>query len=116
MIRIDAIWMSSAPCDMRSGMDTLMNQIITLCGNVQPHHAWLFANRSANRMKVIVHDGFGIWMCSRRLHKGSFNWIRSAHGGIDPAASLSLSTEQLNALLVGLPWQQLEKHYNINCL
>ncbi|MFN4045186.1 IS66 family insertion sequence element accessory protein TnpB [Limnobacter sp.] len=28
-------------------------------------------------MKVLVHDDFGVWLCSRRLHKGSFNWGKS---------------------------------------
>ena len=35
MIRVDAIWMSTTPCDMRSGMDTLMNQIIAVFGAAQ---------------------------------------------------------------------------------
>jgi transposase len=59
---------------MRSSMDTLMNQIIAVFCAAQAHHAYLFTNRSANRMKVIVHDGFGVWLCARRLHKGS--WVR----------------------------------------
>ncbi|GER21415.1 hypothetical protein VCH24_64670 [Variovorax boronicumulans] len=25
-----------------------------------PHHAYLFVNRHANRMKVLVHDGIGL--------------------------------------------------------
>jgi transposase len=104
--------MSVAPCDMRSGMDTLMNQIIAVFGAAHAHNAYLFANRSANRMKVIVRDGFGIWLCSRRLHKGSFNWIKSP----DSTATLTLSTEQFNALIVGLPWQRLEQYSNIQCL
>ncbi len=112
MIRVDAIWMSTAPCDMRCGMDTLMNQIIAVFGAAQAHNAYLFANRGANRMKVIVHDGFGVWLCSRRLHKGSFNWGK----GIDLGASVTLSTEQFNALIVGLPWQRLAEYSSIKCL
>ena len=112
MIRFDAIWMSTAPCDMRSGMDTLMNQIIAVFGAAQAHNAYLFANRGSNRMKVIVHDGFGVWLCSRRLHKGSFNWGKA----IDLGPGISLSTEQLNALIVGLPWQRLEQYGSIKCL
>lgn len=112
MIRVDAIWMSTTPCDMRSGMDTLMNQIISVFGAAQAHNAYLFANRGANRMKVIVHDGFGVWLCSRRLHKGSFNWGK----GIDLGASVTLSTEQFNALIVGLPWQRLGEYSSIKCL
>lgn len=112
MIRVDAIWMSTAPCDMRSGSDTLMNQIITVFGAVQAHHAYLFANRGANRMKVIVHDGFGVWLCARRLHKGSFNWSQSA----DVGTSVTLSSEQFNALIVGLPWQRLGDYSTLKCL
>jgi len=104
--------MSTAPCDMRSGMDTLMNQIIAVFGAAQAHNAYLFANRGANRMKVIVHDGFGVWLCSRRLHKGSFNWGK----GADLDSSVTLSTEQFNALIVGLPWQRLGEYSSIKYL
>ena len=97
---------------MRSGMDTLMNQIITVFGAAQAHHAYLFANRGASRMKVIVHDGFGVWLCSRRLHKGSFNWGK----GSDLGPSVTLSSEQFNALIVGLPWQRLGEYSTIKCL
>lgn len=97
---------------MRSGMDTLMNQIISVFGAAQAHHAYLFANRSANRMKVIVHDGFGVWLCSRRLHKGSFNWGNSTALG----AGVTLTAEQFDALVVGLPWQRLGEYSTIKCL
>jgi len=112
LIRVDAIWMSCAPCDMRSGMDTLINQIITVFGAAQAHTAYLFANRGANRMKVIVHDGFGVWLCSRRLHKGGFNWGKA----IDLGTGVTLSTEQLNALILGLPWQRLNEYCSIKCV
>lgn len=29
-----------------------------------------------------MHDGLGIWLCARRLHKGSFTWVPS-QAGID---------------------------------
>lgn len=93
-------------------MDTLMNQIITVFGAAQAHHAYLFANRGANRMKVIVHDGFGVWLCSRRLHKGSFNWGNAT----DLGSSVTLSVDQFNALIVGLPWQRLGEYCTIKCL
>ncbi|WP_316697441.1 IS66 family insertion sequence element accessory protein TnpB, partial [Ralstonia mannitolilytica] len=33
---------------------------------------YLFANKSSTRMKVLVYDGFGIWLAARRLNKGRF--------------------------------------------
>ena len=89
-----------------------MNQVVAVFGAACAHHAYLFANRGANRMKVIVHDGFGVWLCARRLHKGSFNWGK----GTDSGASVTLSVEQFNALIVGLPWQRLEQYSTIKCL
>ncbi|WP_368731127.1 IS66 family insertion sequence element accessory protein TnpB [Pseudomonas sp. 2995-1] len=26
-------------------------------------------------MKVLVHDGFGIWLAARRLNQGRFHWL-----------------------------------------
>jgi transposase len=33
-----------------------------------------FANRRANRMKVLVHDGTRIWLAARRMNQGQFVW------------------------------------------
>ncbi|WP_442793711.1 IS66 family insertion sequence element accessory protein TnpB [Paraburkholderia sp. ZP32-5] len=41
-----------------------------------PHHAYLFANSWANRVKMLVHDGIGIWLAERRLNQGQFVWSR----------------------------------------
>ena len=38
-------------------------------------------NRRANRIKVLVHDGFGLWLCARRLHQGGFVGARPARAG-----------------------------------
>jgi hypothetical protein len=53
-------------------------------------------------MKVLVHDGFGMWLCARRLHRGGFVWA-SSHLG----TKLTMTVEQLDALVLGLPWQQI---------
>ena len=68
MIRIDAIWMSTQPLDMRVGMESALARVVAVFGAAHPHHAYLFANARANRMKVLVHDGFGVWLASRRLN------------------------------------------------
>ena len=102
MIRIDAVWLAVEPLDMRAGTDTALARVIRVFGEAQPHHAYLFANRRANRMKVLVHDGIGIWLCARRLHQGSFTWASAAAG-----PTVSLSAEQLRALAIGLPWQRI---------
>ncbi|MDY1531259.1 IS66 family insertion sequence element accessory protein TnpB [Pseudomonas aeruginosa] len=68
MIRIDAIWLATEPMDMRAGTETALARVIAVFGVAKPHCAYLFANRRANRMKVLVHDGVGIWLAARRLN------------------------------------------------
>jgi hypothetical protein len=80
MIRIDAIWLATEPMDMRAGTETALARVIAVFGAAKPHCAYLFANRRANRMKVLVHDGVGIWLAARRLNQGKFHWPGIRHG------------------------------------
>jgi transposase len=103
VIRIDAAWLATTPLDMRAGTDTALARVVQVFGAARPHHAYLFANRSATRMKVLVHDGIGVWLAARRLHQGRFVWARGVAGEHMP-----LSQAQLQALVLGLPWQRIE--------
>lgn len=102
MIRIDNVWLATQPLDMRAGTDTALARVVKVFGAAHPHHAYLFANARANRMKVLVHDGIGIWLAARRLHQGKFVWPRS-----DTTTQATLSRTQLDALILGLPWQRI---------
>ena len=101
MIRIDCAWLATAPLDMRAGTDTALARVVAVFGAAHPHHAYLFANQRANRIKVLVHGGIGIWLAARRLHQGKFVW--PAPG----SANVALEHAQLNALVLGLPWQRV---------
>jgi len=101
MMRIDAWYLATARLDMRAGMDSLLARVIEVFGSAQPHSAYAFANRRATRMKVLLHDGFGLWLCTRRLHQGSLHWPTGEVPQID------LTEQQWQALTVGLPWRQL---------
>lgn len=60
------------PLDMRSGVDTALARVVSVFGAARSHHACLFLDRRANRLKVLVHGGFGLWLCARRLQQGHF--------------------------------------------
>lgn len=108
MIRVDVAWLAVEPLDMRAGVDTALARVVSVFGEARSHHAYLFVNRRANRLKVLLHDGFGLWLCSRRLQQGHF--IRaSTHLG----TRVELTSEQLRALVVGLPWERLTEHGRI---
>ena len=111
MIRIDEIWLAREPLDMRAGPDTALARVINRFGEAKPHTAYVFANKRANRMKVLIHDGFGIWLAARRLHQGKFQWSALREGG-----AIELDTQQLQALVVGLPWQYAAKDHVIDRL
>jgi transposase len=101
VIRVDAVWLAVEPLDLRAGTEAALARVVTVFGEARPHHAYLFANRRANRMKVLVHDGIGVWLAARRLHSGKFAWPRDVTG------TLTLTCEQFDALVLGLPWQRL---------
>ena len=100
MIRVDAIWLSIQPLDMRAGTDTALARVVAVFGSARPHQAYVFANRRGNRLKVLVHDGVGIWLAARRLHQGSF-------AKVVLGTNTQLSRSQFDALVLGLPWQRI---------
>lgn len=102
LIHIDAAWLAIQPLDMRAGTDTALARVVQVFGAAHPHHAYLFANKRANRIKVLLHDGIGIWLAARRLHQGKFVWPAA---GVCP--QIALSRAQLDALIVGLPWSRI---------
>ena len=102
MIRLEAVWLATAPLDMRAGSDTALARVVAVFGAARPHHAYCFANRRASRMKVLVHDGIGLWLAARRLHEGRFVWPRPERD-----AQVALTAAQLQALVLGLPWQRI---------
>ncbi len=70
MIRIDALWLCTQPLDMRAGAERLLAHVVLALGGAQAHHGYLFANARATRIKLLVHDGFGVWCAARRLNAG----------------------------------------------
>jgi transposase len=98
MIRVDAIWLATEPMDMRAGTETALARVVAVFGAAKPHCGYLFANR----IKVLMHDGVGIWLAARRLNQGKFHWP-----GFHRGAEVELDPEQLQALVLGLPWQRV---------
>jgi len=41
MIRVDSVWMATAPLDMRAGPDTVLMRVVRVFGSAHPHHAYV---------------------------------------------------------------------------
>jgi transposase len=83
------------PADFRRGIDGLAR----LCKDVlkhDPFNGWVFVfrNRSAKALKILVYDGQGFWLCHKRLSSGCFHWWPRG-----PAAGRTLAAHQLHVLL-----------------
>jgi len=83
------------PADFRKGIDGLM----AVCkGSLEQDPftgtVFVFRNRRATAIKVLVYDGQGFWLCQKRLSEGRFRWWPSADG-----ATRSLAAHQLTVLL-----------------
>lgn len=100
MIRVDAFWLSTRPLDMRAGTETVLAQVVRNFGEAQPLHAYLFANQRGNRLKLLVDDGYGVWLPNRRLNQGRFQ-LRPSDGHV------ALTRGQFDSLILGSPWEQL---------
>ena len=96
------IWLALRASDLREGIDKLLAQVVRgFALGAQSHHAYVFANRRADRLEVLVYDGACMWLCTRRLQAGSIAWPR------EDAGSLSLTREQFDWLVAGLPRRRL---------
>jgi transposase len=109
VIRVDIVWLAVAPLDMRAGPESALARVVNVFGSAKVHHAYCFTNRRANRMKILVHDGIGVWLAARRLNQGRFLWPKDG-------TTTNLTQEQLQALVLGLPWQRLGEAGTITVL
>lgn len=96
------IWLVVEPMDLRRGIDGLSLWVQeTLEDTPCAGSAFIFHNRNRSRLKVLLWDGNGVWLCQRRLHRGRFVLPRSQ------APRLSLSEAEWNGLIRGIDWQRL---------
>lgn len=97
------VWLVVEPIDMRAGIDGLSLRIqATLGRSPCDGSAYAFRNRRQNRLKLLIWDGTGVWLCQRRLHRGHFTWP----SGETPTCTLSAT--QWQWLITGVDWQRLE--------
>lgn len=102
MIQADRVWLAVEAVDMRQGIDGLSLKIQQALGHSPcDGSVYAFRNRAGNRVKLLVWDGTGVWLCVRRLHRGRFTWPQSD----DPVCVLSEA--EWRWLTMGIDWRRL---------
>lgn len=99
------VFLAVEPVDIRKGIDGLSVQIQQALGKAPcDGSVYAFRNRNGNRIKLLVWDGTGVWLCIRRLHKGRFTWPNS------DKAVFTLSQADWQWLITGVDWHRLNTH------
>jgi transposase len=97
------VFVAPGATDMRKGFDGLFGLVRDALGeDPLSGHLFLFANRDRTRVKVLVFDGSGLWVCSKRLEKGRFAWPAAAEG----QTRIAMRAEELTMLLSGIDLKQ----------
>ncbi|MGE3425107.1 MAG: IS66 family insertion sequence element accessory protein TnpB [Dehalococcoidia bacterium] len=85
--------------DFRKGIDGLAGAVrLALQEDPFSGTVFVFRNRRATTLKVLIYDGQGFWLCQKRLSKGRFrHWPDVSSSG--PARSVA--AHELAVLLAG---------------
>ena len=96
------ILLAAQPVDFRKGMDGLA-ALVQQALRADPFagDVFIFRARRADRVKILVFDGTGLVLVTKRLEAGRFCWPSPADG------VARLTSAQLATLLEGLAWNML---------
>ena len=98
------IYIAVEAIDMRKGFEGLHGLVRDHLGqDPLSGHLFLFTNRARTRLKVLVWDGSGLWVCANRLEKGRFRWPQ-----VEGVARLIMRAEELAMLVNGLDLKQAQ--------
>ncbi|MGH7143345.1 MAG: IS66 family insertion sequence element accessory protein TnpB [Planctomycetota bacterium] len=92
-----AIYLSTELTDMRKSFDTLAALVQSRLGSDPTSgDAFVFIGKRSNRLKVLIWEDSGYWLCAKRLEQGTFS-IPASDG-----RALRLSAAQWRLLLEGI--------------
>jgi transposase len=101
------IYIAVEAVDMRKGFEGLYGLVRDQMGqDPLSGHLFLFTNRTKTRLKALVWDGSGLWVCAKRLERGRFGWPESG------ARSVVMRPEELAMLVNGLDLGQAKPRKN----
>jgi transposase len=98
------IYLVVGPTDMRQSFNGLSAIVANaLKKDVRDGQLFMFSNRRRNRLKILFWDRGGLWVCAKRLEKGTLAWPKNGR------SSLELSPEELTMLLGGIDRKDIRR-------
>ena len=92
------ILVSVEPVDFRKGIDGLARACReVLSSDPFSGTVFVFRNRRATAIKILVYDGQGFWLCQKRLSEGKFRYWPQRGAKVKQ----ELLAHELQVLLVG---------------
>ena len=99
------IYVAAGATDMRKNFNGLYGLVRDHLGcDPESGHVFVFTNARHNRVKLLVYDGSGLWVCAKKLDGGRFRWPQRDSG----VKKFVLSNEELALLLGGIDLAQTE--------
>jgi transposase len=96
--------------DLRKGFDGLFGLVRDQLGeDPLSGHLFLFTNKMRTRLKALVWDGSGLWVCAKRLERGRFHWPQPK---TEMARNVLMRPEELAMLLNGIDLKQTQPRKN----
>lgn len=98
------VWLATGATDMRRGFVGLQAKIThefarpALNGDL-----YIFANRRRDLLKIFFFDSGGIWICAKRLERGTYRWPQPGE------RLVTLTTAELQLLLSGIDLTQARR-------
>ena len=100
------IYGATGATDMRKSFNGLYGLVRDRLGcDPESGHVFLFTNTRRNRLKLLVYDHSGLWICAKKLDGGCFRWP----GKDTTAEKIVLRHEELALLLGGIDVEQTRR-------
>ena len=97
------IYVAAGATDMRKNFNGLYGLVRDHLGcDPESGHVFVFTNARRNRLKLLVYDGSGLWVCGKKLDGGRFRWPDAD----STVKKIVLSSEELALLLGGIDLTQ----------
>jgi transposase len=97
------IYVAAGATDMRKNFNGLYGLVRDHLGcDPESGHVFVFTNARRNRLKLLVYDGSGLWVCGKKLDGGRFRWPDAD----STVKKLVLSSEELALLFGGIDLTQ----------